>query len=108
MVRCLPFLFQHLVVSNLIFGCSALSESTLTMPVLLHLVHPFVFRIVLDTLHHVKAFRMFLGSLPAGSENSQIAQALLIDAVDCSGVDLASLTSLLEETFESRQPLDRS
>jgi len=105
MVRCFPFL--HLVMSNLIFACSALSESTLTMPILLHLVHPFVFRIVLDTLHHVKAFRMFLGSLPAGSEISQIAQALLIDVVDCSGVDFASLTSLLEETFESRQPLNR-
>lgn len=106
MVCCFPFL--HLVMSNLIIACSALSESTLTMPILLHLVHPFVFRIVLDTLHHVKAFRMFLGSLPAGSEISQIAQALLIDAVDRSGVDFASLTSLLEETFESRQPLNRS
>jgi len=78
------------------------------MPILLHLIHPFVFRVVLDTLHHVQAFRVFLGSLPAGSETSQIAQALLIDAVDCSGVDFASLASLLEEHFKSRQLLDSS
>jgi len=80
----------------------------LTTPILLHLVHPFVFRIVLDMLRHLKAFRTFLGSLPAGSESSQIAQALLVDAVDCSGVYFTGLISLFEETLESRQPLDRS
>ena len=102
--------YFHFLGSGIIQSYSSrLSGSpTLTTPILLHLAHPFVFRIVLDTLRYVNTFRTFLGSLPAGSENSRIAKALLVDAVECSGVDFAGLISLLEETLESRQSLDRS
>ncbi|KAF8910993.1 hypothetical protein CPB84DRAFT_1701767 [Gymnopilus junonius] len=76
-----------------------LDSDALAPPILLTLCHPFSFHSLFVALKHVKDFRSFLGSLPAGSENSQVAQSLLVDAVDCSGIDLGSLISLLEEHY---------
>ncbi|KDR81679.1 hypothetical protein GALMADRAFT_239795 [Galerina marginata CBS 339.88] len=81
-------------------------SETLAMPILLHLCHPFSLQNVFSALRHVKAFRFFLGSLPAGSEHSQIAQTMLVDAVDSSGVDLGNLISLLEEYLEPLRNMD--
>jgi len=57
-------------------------------------------------LKHVKSFRAFLGSLPAGGENSQIAKEVLVDLVDCSGIDLTGLITVLEEVYERVQSHD--
>jgi len=78
----------------------------LNSPILLHLAHPFTLRYFIDGLKHVKSFRAFLGSLPAGGENSQIAKEVLVDLVDCSGVDLTSLITALEEVYERVQNHD--
>lgn len=80
---------------------------TLNSPILLHLAHPFALQNFITALKHVKAFRAFLGSLPAGGENSQIAKGILVDLVDCSGVDLTGLITALEEVLERVQNLDR-
>lgn len=83
-------------------------SDTMALPILLTLCHPFSFYNLFVALKHVKDFRSFLGSLPAGSENSQAAQNVLVDAVDCSGIDLRSLISLLEEHYlDSIQKIDR-
>jgi hypothetical protein len=78
----------------------------LNSPTLLHLAHPFTLQNFIAALKHVKAFRTFLGSLPAGGENSQIAKEVLVDLVDCSGVDLIDLITALEEVLERVQSLD--
>lgn len=82
-------------------------DQTLNSPILLHLAHPFTLQNFISALKHVKEFRAFLGSLPAGGENSQIAKEVLVDLVDCSGVDLTGLISALEEVLERVQSLDR-
>jgi len=80
---------------------------TLNSPTLLHLAHPLTLQTFITALKHVKAFRFFLGSLPAGGENSQIAKEVLVDLVDCSGVDLTGLITALEGVLQRVQNLDR-
>ena len=84
-----------------------IDDQTLNSPILLHLAHPFTLENFITALKHVKEFRTFLGSLPAGGENSQIAKEVLVDLVDCSGVDLTGLILALEEVLERVQNLDR-
>ncbi|KAJ3517171.1 hypothetical protein NLJ89_g668 [Agrocybe chaxingu] len=78
----------------------------LTAPILLHLAHPFALQNLLVALKHVKAFRTYLGSLPAGGENPKMAQTILIDAVDSSGVDFAELITALEEAVTATHAMD--
>lgn len=82
-------------------------DQSLNSPILLHLALPYTLQNFITALKHVKEFRTFLGSLPAGGENSQIAKEVLVDLVDCSGVDLTGLISALEEVLERIQSLDR-
>ncbi|KAF8163366.1 hypothetical protein B0H34DRAFT_650242 [Crassisporium funariophilum] len=77
-----------------------------TVPILLHITHPFTLQNLIAALKHVRTFRTFLGSLPAGGENSQIAKEVLIDVVDCSGVDFESLILILEENLVKVQKFD--
>ena len=96
-----------MVFSQLTFFFKAQSdEQLLNSPILLHLAHPFTLQNFIIALKHVKEFRAFLGSLPAGGENSQIAKEVLVDLVDFSGVDLTGLISALEEVLERIQSLD--
>jgi hypothetical protein len=48
-------------------------------------------------LNHVKLLRNHLGSLLVGGENAQIARDVLIDLVDCSGVDMNALEPLFAD-----------
>lgn len=93
--------------TNLLSFKAQSDDQTLNSPILLHLAHPFTLQNFISALKHVKEFRAFLGSLPAGGENSQIAKEVLVDLVDCSGVDLTGLISALEEVLERVQRLDR-
>ncbi|KAF8965263.1 hypothetical protein BDZ97DRAFT_1918412 [Flammula alnicola] len=86
-------------------GGQADSEG-LALPILLHLAHPFALQNLIAALQHVKAFRTYVGSLPAGGENAKIAQFVLVDTVDSSGVDFGGLISLLEENFDSTQKIE--
>ncbi|KAF4615030.1 hypothetical protein D9613_003116 [Agrocybe pediades] len=70
-------------------------------PTLLHLAHPYALQNLLAALNHVKTFRDYTGSLPAGSENSQLAQRSLLDCVDFSCFNLAELISILERSYVS-------
>jgi hypothetical protein len=92
---------------NLPFLKAQNDADTLNSPILLHLAHPFILQNFITALKHVKAFRTFLGSLPAGGENSQIAKEVLVDLVDYSGVDLTGLITALEGVLERVQSLDR-
>ena len=92
--------------ANLLSFKAQSDDQTLSSPILLHLAHPFTLQNFITALKHVKEFRAFLGSLPAGGENSQIAKEVLVDLVDCSGVNLTGLISALEEVLERVQRLD--
>lgn len=85
---------------------SYLDSGLLGQPILLHLCHPFALQNFLAALNHVKAFRAFLAAMPAGSNNTQITQAVLVDTVDYSGVDFGSLISLLQASMEPVQKLE--
>lgn len=66
-------------------------------PILLHLVHPRALDHLNSALTHVRRFRTHLGSLSARGENAQIAKDVLVDLVDCSGVDLGLLLEVLRD-----------
>jgi hypothetical protein len=92
---------------NLLSFKAQSDAETINSPILLHLAHPFTLQNIITALKHVKAFRAFLGPLPAGGENSQIAKEVLVDLVDCSGVDLTGLITALEGVLERVQNFDR-
>ncbi|KAJ8078886.1 pseudouridine synthase pus4 [Marasmius tenuissimus] len=56
---------------------------------------------LIEAATNVKRIREFLGSLTAKQENSQIARAVLIDQVDCSGITLSELLPILGELSEA-------
>ncbi|KAJ7581322.1 hypothetical protein C8J56DRAFT_262447 [Mycena floridula] len=79
-----------------LFGSDPSSPTQLLdTPVLLHLCHPEALRNLKFAVGHVHHFRNHLKSLMAGGENAQIARDVLVDTVDCSGVDLGVLETLL-------------
>ena len=67
----------------------------LDSPTLLHLIQPSALAILHGVLGHVKQFRRQLGAVSANGETAQIAKDILIDLVDCSGIDLNLLESTL-------------
>ncbi|KAJ7449889.1 hypothetical protein FB451DRAFT_1052547, partial [Mycena latifolia] len=64
---------------------------------LLHLAHPYALRSLHTALSNVTRFKNKIGSLSASEENSQIAKNVLVDLIDCSGVDLNALEPLLSD-----------
>lgn len=77
----------------------------LNSPVFLHLVHPYALKNFKTAIGNVHRFRNYLRSLTAGGENAQIARDVLLDLVDCCGVDLEALGSLLESVAEDVKSL---
>ncbi|KAJ7940556.1 hypothetical protein B0H13DRAFT_1938690 [Mycena leptocephala] len=76
------------------------SETSFQTPpssVLLHLAHPYALRSLHAALSNVTRFKNTVGSLSASEENSQIAKSVLVDLIDCSGVDFNALEPLLSE-----------
>ncbi|KAJ6496752.1 hypothetical protein C8R47DRAFT_1042539 [Mycena vitilis] len=65
--------------------------------ILLHLAHPYALRSLHAALTNVTRFKDKIGSLSASEENSQIAKNIIVDLIDCSGVDLIALEVLLSE-----------
>ncbi|KAK0463953.1 uncharacterized protein EV420DRAFT_1264492 [Desarmillaria tabescens] len=76
---------------------SPVSTDHYEVPCLLHIVHPRALVNLKQALSNVRSFRSSLGSITARGENSQIAKDVLVDLVDCSGVDLNALDPLLDE-----------
>lgn len=75
-------------------------------PILLNLAHPYATRNLFTILQHLKRFRTYLGSLSAGGENSRIARDVLVDLVDCSGVDFEALYPVIEEIVQKSKTHD--
>ena len=48
-------------------------------------------------LGHVKKLRIFIGDLSASAEHAQLAKDIFVDSIDCSGINLQSLETILAE-----------
>lgn len=84
------------------------ANSTLEIsPVLLHLVHPFALQNLIAALKHIKRFYQYVKSTTASVEKSQIAKDLLLDLVDCSGLNLEGLETVLEASIQGINGLPR-
>lgn len=74
------------------------SSSPLDSPVLLHLVHPFILPNLIGVIIHVNRFYHLLSVLTPKGENSQMARDILMDVIDCSGLDLRGIEEILKGT----------
>lgn len=90
---------------NLASPDHASAPPTPSSPILLHLVHPNALRNLTAVLGHVRRFRAYIGSLPAGGESSHVAKDVLIDLVDHSGIDFAALDQVLIECIRESSTL---
>lgn len=70
------------------------TPSPFNNPVLLHLAHPLLLINLIDMTSHVNRFHQYLISQTAKAENAQIARDVLLDVVDCSGLNLEGLESI--------------
>jgi len=69
----------------------------LNEPIWLHLIHPLTLSNMCATLAHVIGFYNHVVNLTAKAEDAQIARDVLVDAVQCSGIDLKLLHFLFSE-----------
>jgi hypothetical protein len=76
-----------------------------TLPALLHLVHPYALTNLHLAIKHVVLFYSYLRTLSAKQENAQIAKDVLVDLVECSGIDLSTLESLLGQSVQDAQAI---
>lgn len=74
-------------------GCQS---QRLDLPIFLLLGQTYALSNLQRALGHVKRFRNQLRASSVRAENAQIARDVLIDLVDCSGIDLEALEALLE------------
>ncbi|KAE9393028.1 hypothetical protein BT96DRAFT_999829 [Gymnopus androsaceus JB14] len=75
----------------------------LDSPMFLHLVHPTALQNLRVSLGHVKQFRNYLAGLTPRTENAQLSREVLLDLVECSGIDVSGLDAILEKLFKSVQ-----
>lgn len=77
-------------------------------PTLLHLVHPFALQNLTTALKHVRRYHQYLKSASARVEKSQIAKDLLVDTIECSGLNLEGLEVILDTSIPSVEALPRT
>ncbi|KIK57736.1 hypothetical protein GYMLUDRAFT_228779, partial [Collybiopsis luxurians FD-317 M1] len=94
--------------SNDLFTPSSPNKSSrpLVSPVFLHLVHPVALQNLRTALAHVKQYETYLASLAPRTENAQLSREVLLDLVECSGIDLQGLKSIFDKLAESVQAFD--
>ena len=68
-----------------------------------HLVHPYSLGRIRSILGYIKRFRDHIASLTPTGENAQIAKDVLTDVVDCSGIELDRLNTVLGEIYQASQ-----
>ncbi|KAF8212153.1 hypothetical protein K438DRAFT_1806059 [Mycena galopus ATCC 62051] len=80
-----------------LFESSSPVFQTPASSVLLHLAHPYALRNLHAAVSSVARFKNNIGSLSASEENSHIAKNVLVDLIDCSGVDFKGLEPVLAD-----------
>lgn len=77
----------------------------LETPALLHVAHPYALTNLHTMLMHVKSLHLFLGHLSARGENAQIARDVLVDLVNCSGIDIDALCAFVAESVQDAKAI---
>jgi hypothetical protein len=93
-------------VSYFLLVCCGSINPAIVSSDLLHLVQPYALSNLRSVLQHVKKFRDYLGGKNPTTENSQMVKDVLLDVVDCSGIDLGALYTALEEFLNNPPLLD--
>lgn len=75
-------------------------------PIFLHLTHPYALQNLCVALKHVHGFKLFIKSLPAGQVKTRLAQTILVDSLDQSGIDFEALVSLLESSLDAVKKIE--
>ncbi|PPR03634.1 hypothetical protein CVT24_007750 [Panaeolus cyanescens] len=78
----------------------------LNTPAFLLLCYPSAITALVKCLKHLKTFRNYLGSFPAGGDAAHMAQTVLVDLIDCSGVDFGALLTIFEECLPLLSSID--
>jgi len=63
---------------------------------------------LINALKHVRRYYQFLKTSSAKIEKSQIAKDVLIDMIECSGLDLEQLEIVLDSSVQSVEALQRT
>lgn len=71
----------------------------------MHLVHPLGCGTLRNILPHIRSFRAFLSSRHLTNEVLQMADDVLIDMIERSGIDLGKLEPLIAQQFENIQSI---
>lgn len=67
----------------------------------MHLIHPLGCGTLRNILPHIRSFRAFLSSRHLTSEALQMADDVLIDMIERSGIDLGKLEPLIAQQLEN-------
>ena len=70
---------------------------------MLHLVHPLGCGTLKNTLPYIRTFRAFISSRCLVHEAFQMADDVLIDMIERSGIDLAKLEPLIAQQYDDIQ-----
>jgi hypothetical protein len=60
-------------------------------PQLLHILHPYALDNLIGALSHLNTFRAYLDTLQASAVKAGIAKDVIVDVIDCSGIDFKEL-----------------
>ncbi|KAF5377046.1 hypothetical protein D9757_007706 [Collybiopsis confluens] len=82
------------------------SSNDLHAPLFLHLVHPRALQNLQTALTHVKQLGSYLASMTPRTENAQLSREVLLNLVECSGIDLEGLDSILDKLAKSVRAFD--
>ncbi|KAF5330923.1 hypothetical protein D9619_005436 [Psilocybe cf. subviscida] len=96
--------FAEKLLRACVVWSSAVNDTSSDMtiaPIFLHLTHPYALQNLCVALKHVHRFKLFIKSLPAGEVNTRLAQTILVDSLDQSGIDFEGLIALLESSLEA-------
>lgn len=66
-------------------------------------MHPYSLGRIRTILGYIKRFRDHIASLTPTGENAHIAREVLVDVVDCSGIELDRLNTVLGEIYQGLQ-----
>lgn len=88
---------------TLVLNVNPAQKPALIPNIMLHLVHPVGCGTLRNILPHIRSFREFLSLRHPGNETLQMADDVLIDTIERSGIDLGKLELLIAQQLEDIQ-----
>jgi hypothetical protein len=66
-------------------------------PSLIHIIHPYALDNLIGAISHLNTFRAYLDTLLPSKLKAGIAKEVVLDLIDCSGIDFKELESALNK-----------